>query len=175
MASEPLRSPRIERGIDILDAFLLAGGVGLLGALLGGLVVASRVATPLRRMAGVATRVDEGDLGARMGKEGHRDEVQILAHSFDHMLDRLQDAFDRQATFIADASHELRTPLTVIRGQLEVLGMEEQPGAEEVRRVEGVVKVEVDRMARLVDDLLVLRALRRGGLPSPRPIDSAPS
>ena len=159
---------------DILDAFLLAGGVGLLGALLGGFLVASRVATPLRRMAGVATRVDEGDLGTRMGQEGHRDEVQILAHSFDHMLDRLQDAFDRQATFIADASHELRTPLTVIRGQLEVLGMQAQPPAEEVRRVEGVVRVEVDRMARLVDDLLVLAHSGEEGFLRRRPIDMGP-
>ena len=155
---------------DILDAFLLAGGVGLLGALLGGFLVASRVATPLRRMAGVATRVDGGDLGTRMGEEGHRDEVQILAHSFDHMLDRLQDAFDRQATFIADASHELRTPTTVIRGQLEVLGMQAQPPAEEVRRVEGVVQVEVDRMARLVDDLLVLAHSSEEGFLRRRPI-----
>ena len=138
------------------------------------MLVASRVATPLRRMAGVATRVDEGDLGTRMGHEGRRDEIQTLARSFDHMLDRLQDAFDRQANFIADASHELRTPLTVIRGQLEVLGMQEKPPAQEVRRVEGVVRVEVDRMARLVDDLLVLAHSGEEAFLRRRPIDMGP-
>jgi two-component system, OmpR family, sensor kinase len=72
------------------------------------------------------------------------------------MLERLQDAFDRQTAFIADASHELRTPLTIVRGQLEVLAMEEQPSAHEVRRVEQLAMTEIDRMSRLVEDLVLL-------------------
>jgi len=80
----------------------------------------------------------------------------VLAEAFDHMLDRLQDAFDRQTGFVADASHELRTPLTVIRGQIEVLAMTEHPDRDEVRRVEKLVGVEVERMSRLVEDMLLL-------------------
>ena len=53
--------------------------------------------------------------------DGREDEVRVLADAFNHMLDRLADAFAAQREFVADASHELRTPLTVIRGQLEVL------------------------------------------------------
>jgi two-component system OmpR family sensor kinase len=82
--------------------------------------------------------------------------VRILADSFNHMLDRLADAFDGQQAFVADASHELRTPLTVIRGQLEVLAAQPDPPTAEIRRVEGLVQTEVTRMARLVDDLLLL-------------------
>ena len=111
----------------VRDEFLLAGALAVLAALTGGFAVASRVAAPLRRMARVATRVDAGDLGPRMEVAARHDEVRVLAEAFDHMLDRLEDAFDRQTAFVADASHELRTPLTVIRGQLEVLALADGP------------------------------------------------
>src|SRR3989449_6365109 len=107
-------------------------------------------------MASVAAKVDGGDLSPRMEASGPNDEIRVLAESFDHMLDRLEDAFERQREFVADASHELRTPLTVIRGQLEVLARQRDPTREDIRRVEGLVRTEVLRMQRLVDDLLVL-------------------
>jgi two-component system, OmpR family, sensor kinase len=147
-------SDRAKRAVR--DEFLLAGALAALAALAGGFAVASRVAAPLRRMAHVAARVDAGDLGPRMEIADRRDEVRVLAEAFDHMLDRLEDAFDRQTAFVADASHELRTPLTVIRGQLEVLALADDPDPAEVRRVEKLVRVEIDRMSRLVEDMLLL-------------------
>ena len=111
-------------------------------------------------MARVAARVDAGDLSHRMELGGPHDEVRALAHSFDQMLDRLQDAFARQSAFVADASHELRTPLTIVRGQLEVLAMNPHPDAEEVRHVESVVRPEIDRMNRLVEDCRCSPTLR---------------
>jgi signal transduction histidine kinase len=80
----------------------------------------------------------------------------VLADAFNHMLDRLRDAFAGQRAFVADASHELRTPLTVIRGQLEVLASQSEPSGAEVRRVERLVQAEIARITRLVDDLLLL-------------------
>ncbi len=141
---------------SVAAAFLVAGALGIAAALLGALLVASRIAAPLRRMARVAARVDGGDLSPRMALRGRPDEVRVLAHSFDQMLDRLQDAFDRQSAFVADASHELRTPLAIVRGQVEVLAMSDHPSADEVRHVEAQVLTEVDRMSRLVDDLILL-------------------
>ena len=88
--------------------------------------------------------------------DGQGDEVKVLADAFNHMLDRLTDAFAGQRAFVADASHELRTPLTVIRGQLEVLAAQRDPSGEEVRRVERLVQAEIARISRLVDDLLLL-------------------
>jgi two-component system, OmpR family, sensor kinase len=153
---EPLASvARAQHGVA--RAFILAGILALAGALLASLMIGSRFSRPLRRMAAIAAQVDAGDLHPRI-HEVERDgrEVQVLADAFNHMLDRLTDAFAGQRAFVADASHELRTPLTVIRGQLEVLAAQEHPREEEVRRVERLVQAEVVRIARLVDDLLLL-------------------
>jgi signal transduction histidine kinase len=108
-------------------------------------------------MAAVAAQVDAGDLHPRIhGAGGEGEEVRVLADAFNHMLDRLTDAFAGQRAFVADASHELRTPLTVIRGQLEVLAAQDAPSGEEVRRVEHLVRAQIARITRLVDDLLLL-------------------
>ena len=153
---EPLASvAHAQRGVA--RAFILAGLLALAAALLASYLVGSRLSLPLRRMAAVAARVDAGDLHPRIhGTAGQSDEVSVLAEAFNHMLDRLTDAFAGQRAFVADASHELRTPLTVIRGQLEVLASQADPPGEEVRRVAALVQAEIARISRLVDDLLLL-------------------
>jgi two-component system, OmpR family, sensor kinase len=160
-AGEPLALvERAQHGVA--RAFLLAGIVVLVLALLASYLAGARVSAPLRRMAQVATRVDAGDLGPRMEISGGRvDEVKVLAEAFNRMLDRLSEAFASQREFVADASHELRTPLTVISGQLEVLAAQENPSSADVARVESLVRAEITRISRLVDDLLVLAQAER--------------
>jgi two-component system, OmpR family, sensor kinase len=160
-AGEPLSLvSRAQHGVA--RAFVLAIIVVLVLALLASYLAGARVSAPLRRMAGVATRVDAGDLGPRMEISGGRlDEVRVLAEAFNRMLDRLSEAFASQREFVADASHELRTPLTVISGQLEVLAAQENPSSAEVSRVERLVRAEITRISRLVDDLLVLAQAER--------------
>jgi len=146
----------------VARAFILAGILVLACALAAGYLIGTRFSAPLRRMAGVAARVDGGDLHPRIHETPQAsEEVRVLAESFDHMLDRLAEAFASQRAFAADASHELRTPLTVIRGQLELLAVEPDPGASEVRRVSAVVQAEIARLSRLVDDLLLLAKAER--------------
>jgi len=161
-AGEPLAIvTRAEHGIA--RAFVVAGAVALGLALIASYLAGAVFSRPLRRMAEVAARVDDGDLDPRMRLSGWPSrEVQVLTESFNHMLDRLAAAFAGQREFIADASHELRTPLTVIAGQLEVLAETENPTREEIRRVERLVAGEVARTSRLVDDLLVLAQSERG-------------
>ena len=155
-AGEPLATvAHAQRGVA--RTFILAGILALAGAVLASYLIGTRVSRPLRRMAAVAARVDAGDLHPRIHDHGGQgNEVRVLAAAFNHMLDRLTDAFAGQREFIADASHELRTPLTVIRGQLEVLAAQPSPSTAEVRRVEGLVQAEIARISRLVDDLLLL-------------------
>jgi two-component system, OmpR family, sensor kinase len=160
-AGQPLAAVEVAQH-GVAKAFLLAGLTVLVLALIASYLAAARVSAPLRRMAGVAAQVDAGDLNPRMQvSQGRRDEVRVLAEAFNHMLDRLSEAFASQREFVADASHELRTPLTVIRGQLEVLVAQEHPAPEEVRRVERLVQAEITRLSRMVDDLLVLAQAER--------------
>jgi two-component system OmpR family sensor kinase len=173
-AGEPLVVvTRAER--SIARSFLIAGALAVVLALLASYLAAGSVASPLRRMARVAARVDDGDLHPRMDPpRSAGEEIRVLAESFNHMLDRLSEAFAGQRDFIADASHELRTPLTVIAGQLEVLAAQERPPPEEVRRVQGLVAAEITRTSRLVDDMLLLTRSERRDFLQLEEIDLAP-
>ena len=156
----------------VARAFILAGFLTLAGALLASYLIGTRVSRPLRRMATVAAQVDAGDLHPRIHDlDSQGGEMRVLAVAFNHMLDRLTDAFAGQRAFVADASHELRTPLTVIGGQLEVLAAQANPPGEEVRRVERLVRAEIARMSRLVDDLLLLAKAEQTQFLRLEPID----
>jgi signal transduction histidine kinase len=173
-AGQPLETvEQAQHGVA--QAFIIAGALTLVIALLASYLAGAGVSSPLRRMAAVATRVDAGDLEPRMiSPEGSGDEVRVLADSFNRMLDRLAEAFASQREFIADASHELRTPITVIRGQLEVLAANDEPSAEDVRRAERLVQAEITRISRLVDDLLLLAQAERADFLRIEPIDLRP-
>jgi two-component system, OmpR family, sensor kinase len=173
-AGQPLATvERAQHGVA--QAFIIAGALTIVIALIASYLAGARVSSPLRRMTAVATRVDAGDLEPRMTpSEGSGDEVRVLAESFNRMLDRLAEAFASQREFIADASHELRTPITVIRGQLEVLAANNDPSAEDVRRAERVVRAEITRISRLVDDLLLLAQAERADFLRIEPIDLPP-
>jgi signal transduction histidine kinase len=160
-AGQPLQTvEQAQRGVA--QAFIIAGAVTLVLALIASYLAGARVSSPLRKMAAVAARVDAGELEPRMPPDrGSGDEVRVLAESFNRMLDRLAEAFASQREFIADASHELRTPITVIRGQLEVLAAQENPSVEDVRRAERLVQGEITRISRLIDDLLLLAHAER--------------
>jgi two-component system OmpR family sensor kinase len=168
---EPL-APVAHAQHGVARAFILAGILALAGAILASYLVGNRVSRPLRRMAAVAARVDAGDLHPRIHDvDTQGDEVKVLGDAFNHMLDRLTEAFASQRAFLADASHELRTPLTVIRGQLEVLAAQPAPPPAEVRRVERLVQAEIARISRLVDDLLLLAKTEQTQFLRPDSID----
>jgi signal transduction histidine kinase len=131
-----------------------AAGVGLVTLLVGSLLawrVAEGVLRSVRDVTRTAQSITEGDLTRRIRVTG-RDEVAALATTFNEMLDRLEAAFATQRRFVDDAGHELRTPITVIRGHLELL--EDDP--DERRKTLDLVMDELDRMQRIVEDLLVL-------------------
>jgi two-component system OmpR family sensor kinase len=155
-AGEPLGEvARAQRGVA--RAFLLAGAIALALVLLASYLAGAAVLAPLQRLSRIAERVNDGDLAPRMAVTPSAGrEIRVLGDAFNHMLDRLAEAFAQQRTFVADASHELRTPLTVIAGQLEVLATQRAPSQQDIDRVARLVSAEVGRTARLIDDLLML-------------------
>jgi len=131
-------------------------------------IAAGDVLRPLRLLSETARSITESDLSQRIPVEGD-DEIATLARTFNEMLNRLEDAFATQRRFVDDASHELRTPITVIRGQLEVLGDDPVERRETIQ----VVTDELDRMSRIVDDLLVLARAEQPDFIETHPIDLA--
>jgi signal transduction histidine kinase len=117
----------------------------------------------------VASIEESDDLSKRLSGRGPRDEVGRLAEAFDGMLERLQEAFMSQRRFLSDASHELRTPMTVVRGQLELLSMDVESAAG--RRSMAIAIEELDRMGRIVEDLLLLARLDEGMRLAEEPVE----
>jgi two-component system OmpR family sensor kinase len=126
----------------------------LLGSV-GGRVLSNQALLPVDRIRRVAEQIGEGDLSERVPSTGKMDEIGRLAATFNHMISRLQAAFERQKQFTSDASHELRTPLAVMRGELEITLRRDRP-PEEYRRVLASNLEEIVRLSRLIEDMLVL-------------------
>ena len=145
-------------GFVAIGALLLVGLVGW--------IVAGRLLRPIRTLHQTAQRITDTDLTNRIEVRGH-DDVSALGRTFNAMLDRLQTAFETQRNFLDDAGHELRTPLTIVRGHLELLDPED---TEDTRETRTLVLDELDRMHRLVDELVVLAKARRPDFISPGPV-----
>jgi signal transduction histidine kinase len=144
--------------------------VTIIVAALLGLVLAGRVLRPLRSLADTAQTISETDLTRRIPVRG-RDEASRIAGAFNDMLGRLERAFAEQRRFLDDASHELRAPLTVVRGHVELLEMETDP--EERSAMITLVTDEIERMSRIVEDLLLLAKAERPDFFTMEPVDIA--
>jgi signal transduction histidine kinase len=140
------------------------GGVSLVVAMGAGWLLARAALRPIDRLAQAAQAIgDAQDFGRRVPNSGSHDEVERLAVTFNEMLGRLQSAYEHlnaaltvQRRFVADASHELRTPLTSIRGNIGFLRrvVDMDPSDRDAALAD--VASEVERMSRLVGDLLTL-------------------
>lgn len=141
---------------DVLQVnFLVALSVLFVASALAFLAV-GRVLAPLRGVAETARSISDTDLSQRIEVHGN-DEIADLARTFNEMLDRLEQAFGTQRAFVSDAGHELRTPITIIQGHLDLLAS----GAAPKEEVLEIVDDELERMSRLVDDLLLLAKSQR--------------
>lgn len=162
----------LQANLSGVVAFLVISGIlALLAAALASWLVAGRALRPLRVVATTAEDIGRTrDFGRRLPPPRSRDEVARLTDSFNGMLARLQDAFESQRRFVADASHELRTPLTTIQGNAGLLSSREV--ADEVRRAAlGDMAEESARMSRLVERLLTLARADSGLQLSLIPLD----
>ena len=128
---------------------------------------------PVESIRGQAAAISASDPGRRLPVPGTGDELAKLAETLNAMLERLEEAIERERRFVDDASHELRTPLANLKAELD-LALRRSRTADELERALRSAAEETDRLARLADALLVLARSDRGRLPIRRePVDIA--
>jgi two-component system, OmpR family, sensor kinase len=151
---------QVERGqiTGIMATFAYVEAAALVLIALVGWLVAGRLLAPVRLLRQTTQQISETDLTRRIAVRG-RDDVSELARTFNAMLDRLEESFATQRRFLDDVGHELRTPITIVRGHLELMALDDDPA--EHAETKALVLDELDRMSRLVDDLITLARSER--------------
>ena len=139
----------------LLILLAISNPLALLLASLGGLWLAHEALKPVDRLTRAAERIGRGNFSERVEEPRTTDEIGRLANTFNEMISKLEQAFERERRFTADASHELRTPLAVLRGDIEV-ALRRDRSLEEYKRVLTSSLEEIERITRLTDDLLTL-------------------
>ncbi len=147
----------------LLLLLFVAGPAALAAAGVGGWALARRGLAPVAEMTREASEIEMSRLDERIEVPRTTDELSRLATTLNAMLERLQRGVEEKRRFVADASHDLRTPLAVMRAELDV--SLRSPGLSlEGRAVLTSVRDEVERMARIVENLLTLARVDEGGL-----------
>ncbi|MDQ0848708.1 two-component system OmpR family sensor kinase [Arthrobacter sp. B3I9] len=136
-----------------VQTYVLVATTTLLAAAIFGGAVAGRMLYPLRRLREATQDFGPEDMTQRVEVRRGADDVTLLMKTFNTMLERLDEGAQQQQKFLDDAGHELRTPLTILRGHLELVSVDDPADVTATREV---LLDEVDRMQRLVDDLLLL-------------------
>lgn len=167
---------------SLATTLLIAGSLTVLVAFGIGWVFSGVTLHPIHRITRTAKEIGEKrDFSRRVDYKGPPDEVGQLASTFNAMLVRLQNAFQKvehslemQRNFVADVSHELRTPLTTLRGNLGLLRREPPMPADEQADILNDMVDESDRLIRLVNDLLLLARADAGRSLAKEPLDVFP-
>lgn len=145
---------------SLLLVMIIGGALAVIVSVLVGMWLSRRALRPITSITAAAASIAKtDDLSTRLKWTGPQDEVGNLVSVFNDMMGRLQDLFSVQQRFVADVSHELRTPLTAIKGNVEII---KRYGMDEMSLE--AIESETDRMARMVNDLLLLARADYGGL-----------
>ena len=152
---------------DTIQTYIVVALLSLLVITAFAAAQSGRLLAPLRTLRETADEITDSDLSRRLPEAGN-DDITALTRTFNRMLDRLEAAFVGQRQFLDDAGHELKTPLTVLRGHLELLDVGSPTEIAETREL---LLDELDRMSRLVGELILLAKSDRPDFVTPRPVD----
>ena len=144
----------IVENIPLLAGVTLA--IGLVLSFFAGRLVSRRVLKPVSRMSSQMQVISASNLSERLPETHSSDELEELATSFNHMIERLEQSFDRQKQFVSDASHELRTPLAVMKGHTSMLLRWGKDDPAVVQDSLQTLQSEIRGMTNLIDQLLML-------------------
>ena len=153
--------------VGIRSALLVGAALAVVVGALLGVPATGALLGPLGRIAVAAERAGRGELDARVGLNGRRDELGRLGTSLDRALGRVQAVLEAQQRFVADVDGALTTPLARIRGAVEALARLEEDEATPRRQALRSIEIDVERMEHLIDDLLALSRVA-GDRPAPR-------
>jgi len=158
---------------NLAGLLAIGGPLALLLASLAGYGVAAGALRPVEAMRLKADAISEHEPGERLPVAGTDDEIARLGRTLNAMLSRLEVAFARERTFVADASHELRTPLAILKTELELALRRGRTPAELQSALRSAAE-ETDRLAQLAESLLVIARADQGALPlSAAPVQSS--
>ncbi|MGB9586256.1 MAG: histidine kinase dimerization/phospho-acceptor domain-containing protein, partial [Anaerolineales bacterium] len=171
LGDRPIGAIQVGTSLAVVDAaqqtliIVLAIGV-LFSTLIAGMaswISTQQALSPLENVTETALQITRADdLSRRIPYNGPaNDEIGQLIHAFNQTLGRLETLFNTQRRFLADVGHELRTPLTVIKGNVDLMRMMKEMDSESMDSIES----EVERMTRLVGDLMLLAQAESGKLP----------
>jgi heavy metal sensor kinase len=152
----PLRALKLILFIILPVAVVLSGAFGTW--------LAGRTLLPVDRMVDSARDISAENLQVRIPVPDTRDELSRLATTFNGMLERIEQGFSFHRQFWEDVAHELKTPLAIMKGEIEV-ALKTGGGAAEDREVLMSNLEEVERLIRLIEKMLTLARLDRGGAP----------
>lgn len=157
------REERAETLRSLRNELLIVGPLALILASLTGYLLAGLALRPVDSMRRRAAAISAETPGGRLPVPRTRDEIQRLGETLNEMLGRLELALQRERDFVADAGHELRTPLALLRTELE-LALRHGRSADDLRAAILTSSEEVDRLAQLAEDLLLIARSDRGRL-----------
>ena len=150
------------RKLRLIMLLILPVAIVLSGA--AGAWLAGRTLRPIDRLIDSARDISAENLQVRLPVPPTRDELSRLAETFNGMLERVEQGFSFQRQFWEDVAHELKTPLAIMKGEIEV-AMKSGGGPREEREVLTSNLEEVERLIRLIEKMLTLARLDRGGAP----------
>jgi two-component system, OmpR family, sensor kinase len=163
---------------NLIERFVAIGLAGLLIAAAASWWVIQRELRPVDQMIDTASAIAGGDLSRRVPENSQRTELGMLGGALNEMLGQIEEStLQREANqqrlrrFVADAAHELRTPLTSVRGYAELYRQGAYPDSAAVDHAMSRIESEGGRMARLVEDLLLLARMDQQRGLEQRPLD----
>jgi heavy metal sensor kinase len=146
----------IQKSLNALFLTLLLVYFGLLGlAGAGGLLMARQALNPITQISQQLKKISAENLKERVPQYPTGDEIEELAHTFNHLLDRLDEAFARERQFISDIAHELKTPIAILKSEIEVAVSKDRPKQEYQKALKEILS-DVNRLSAMIKNLLDL-------------------
>lgn len=148
---------------DLLSNLLLFFPITLVLIFICSRILAGSSIKPVKRITATANTITKENLSQRIDLPKNKDELFYVTEAINSLLDRIEEAMQREKQFTSDASHQLRTPLAVLKGTLEVLIRRERSCEEYHAKIVSSIK-EIDRISEIVDQLLLLARFNKADL-----------